>query len=343
MLENKKILIFGGTGSLGYELVERYLSSNTIYNFSRDECKHWEMKLYFHNNNNLNFIIGDIINLEKVSNAISRVNPDIIIIAAAMKHIDQCELNQEQCINTNLLGIKNILNSVETLIVNSTINLQCVLFVSSDKACSPINVYGMCKALSEQLVIEKSYYIPNIKFVNIRYGNVLNSRGSIIPLLHNIGKDPRKIHFTITHPDMSRFVMTLSQSVDLIDYAINNGSSGDTIVPQLISMKVLDLIELFAEKYCKPIARIGIRPGEKMMETLINETQASRMKVINNYYHIKSVHNYTQNLRSNYITHECDSNGDSDSNSNLVQEYNSKMNPLSKKELESYLEYYNLL
>jgi UDP-N-acetylglucosamine 4,6-dehydratase len=325
MLENKTILLFGGTGSLGYEFTNRYINSNVIYNFSRDECKHWTMKLDFHHNPNLQFIIGDIINLEKVHNAISRVNPDIIIIASAMKHIDQCELNQEQCINTNLLGVKNILNTVE--ILKDKLKVECVLFVSSDKACSPINTYGMCKAMSEQLVIEKAYYNPEIKWVNIRYGNVLNSRGSIIPLLHNIGNDSGKPHFTITHPDMSRFVMTLSQSVDLIEYAILKGHSGDTIIPQLISMQVIDLIELFAEKYNKPIARIAIRPGEKMMESLINETQSNRLEFKNNYYHIKSVHNKNT---SNYTT-------------NTIKDYNSKMNPLSKSELKQYLESHNLL
>ena len=232
MINNKTILVFGGTGSLGYEITQRYLDNNIIYNFSRDECKHWNMKLNFINNNNknknnLNFIIGDIFNYDKVLNTISRVNPDIIIIAAAMKHVDQCEINQEQCLNTNLIGVKNILNSIE--ILKDKLKIKCVLFVSSDKACSPINTYGMCKAISEQLIIEKAYYIKDIKFINIRYGNVLNSRGSIIPLLHNIGKDEHKTNFTLTHPDMTRFIMTLDQSVNLIEHAIINGKHNEII------------------------------------------------------------------------------------------------------------------
>lgn len=327
MIVNKTILLFGGTGSLGYEFVKRYIKNNKIYNFSRDECKHWQMKLDFNHNQNLHFIIGDIINMDKVTNAISRVNPDIIIIASAMKHIDQCELNQEQCINTNLLGIKNILNSIELL--KTKLHVKHVLFVSSDKACSPINTYGMCKALSEQLIIEKAHYIPEIKFINIRYGNVLNSRGSIIPLLHTIGNDPAKKNFTITHTDMTRFVMTLSQSVDLIEYALFNGDSGDTVIPELISMHIIDLIELFAEKYKKDIVNIDIRPGEKMLESLINETQATRLEYKNNYYHIKSVHNKTYDNSKKYNTITCD--------------YNSKMNPLSKEKLKTYLETHKLL
>jgi UDP-glucose 4-epimerase len=329
MINNKTILVFGGTGSLGYEITQRYLDNNIIYNFSRDECKHWNMKLNFINNNNknknnLNFIIGDIFNYDKVLNTISRVNPDIIIIAAAMKHVDQCEINQEQCLNTNLIGVKNILNSIE--ILKDKLKIECVLFVSSDKACSPINTYGMCKAISEQLIIEKAYYIKDIKFINIRYGNVLNSRGSIIPLLHNIGKDEHKTNFTLTHPDMTRFVMTLEQSVDLIEYAILNGESGDTIIPELVSMNVIDLVELFSEKYEKPIVKIDIRPGEKMLESLINETQSVRLVKQNNFYHIKSIFTYNDIITSD-----------------KMKDYNSKINPLTKEQLKTYLLSYSLL
>ena len=169
-MNNKKILIFGGTGSLGYEITKQFVDNNKIYNFSRDECKHWNMKLDFNHHSNLNFIIGDIINKQKVENSIIRVNPDIIIIAAAMKHVDQCEINAEQCINTNMLGVKNILDTIE--LHKDKLELKTTIFVSTDKACSPINTYGMAKAISEQLMIEKAYYIKSIKFVNIRYGNV---------------------------------------------------------------------------------------------------------------------------------------------------------------------------
>ena len=110
MINEKKILLFGGTGSLGYEIVKRYIETNKIYNYSRDECKHWKMKLDFNNNANLHFIIGDIININKVYETILRVKPNVIIIASAMKHIDQCEYNTDQSLNTNLLGVKNILD-----------------------------------------------------------------------------------------------------------------------------------------------------------------------------------------------------------------------------------------
>lgn len=276
------------------------------------------MKLDFNHHKNLNFIIGDIINKQKVENAIIRVNPDIIIIAAAMKHVDQCEINAEQCINTNMLGVKNILDIIE--LHHRNLKLQTTLFVSTDKACSPINTYGMSKAISEQLMIEKAYYIKSIKFVTIRYGNVLNSRGSIIPLLHNIGKDERKKEFTLTHENMTRFVMTLEQSVDLIEYAILNGFSGDIVIPELISMKVIDMLEIFSEIYNKPIKETNIRPGEKMLESLINPTQAGRIIKNGSYYHIKSIFEFKETINS----------------INLI-DYNSKINPLNKEELKKYL------
>ena len=326
MINNKTILLFGGTGSLGYEFVQKYINTNIIYNYSRDECKHWKMKLDFNNNPNLHFIIGDIINKNKVEESILRIKPNIIIIASAMKHIDQCEYNTDQCLNTNLLGIKNILDIVELYknLLDGT--LETILFVSSDKACSPINVYGMCKALSETLIVEKSLYIKNFKFVNIRYGNVLNSRGSIIPLLHTIGNDINKTYFTITDDNMTRFVMTLEQSVDLIEHTILYGESGDTVVPKLVSMKVKDLIEIFSEIYNKPVINIGIKPGEKLLESLINCSQSARIVKNGDYTHIKSIFNFNKPI-----------------NENELNDYNSKINPLSKDELQIYLKNLQLI
>jgi UDP-N-acetylglucosamine 4,6-dehydratase len=326
MINNKKILLFGGTGSLGYEFVKRYIETNTIYNYSRDECKHWKMKLDFNNNKNLHFIIGDVINKTKIEETILRLKPNIIIIASAMKHIDQCEYNTDQSINTNLLGVKNILDTVELHKNLLDGILETILFVSSDKACSPINVYGMCKALSETLIVEKSFYVKNFKFINIRYGNVLNSRGSIIPLLHTIGSDETKKYFTITNDNMTRFVMTLEQSVDLIEYAIINGESGDTIIPKLVSMKVKDLIEIFSEIYEKPIKNIGIKPGEKLLESLINSSQSARLVKNDDYTHIKSILSFNKDI-----------------NENILNDYNSKINPLTKSELFSYLNELKLL
>jgi FlaA1/EpsC-like NDP-sugar epimerase len=325
-MENKTILIFGGTGSLGYKLNERYKNNNIIYNFSRDECKHWEMKLAFNHHQNINFIIGNVADKTIVETSINRINPHIIIIASAMKHIDQCETNTGESLKTNLLGTQNILDSIEK---NSFFlkNLETVVFVSSDKACSPINNYGLCKALSETLIIEKAHYLERPTFVNVRYGNVLNSRGSIIPLLHKIGKDDSKPSFTLTNETMTRFVMTLDESVDLIEYAILNGESGDTIIPKLTSMNLKDLLEIFSEKYKKPIKIVGLRSGEKLYESLINDTQLNRIIKNGDYTHIKSCIQYP-NMIISKGEHE---------------EYNSKINILSKTELNQYLESIHML
>jgi UDP-glucose 4-epimerase len=319
MILNKKLLIFGGTGSLGNKLNERYLNNNIIYNFSRDENKHWNMRLKFKNHKNLNFIIGNVADRIRVKESIKRVQPDIVIIACAMKHIEQCEVNTNESLNTNMLGTKYILDSIEDNL-NILTNLKTVLFVSSDKACSPINNYGMAKAISETFLVEKANFVKNVKFVNVRYGNVLNSNGSIIPRLHVMGKDDNYKEFCLTHEQMTRFVMTLDQSVDLIEYAILNGESGDTVISELVSLKVRDLIELFSEKYNKPIKISGLRPGEKLLESLINESQSGRIKKVGKYTHIKSVFDYKETI-----------------DVSILRDYNSTINPLTKQQLKDYL------
>lgn len=325
MIYNKTILIFGGTGSLGNKLNERYLDSNIIYNFSRDEHKHWKMKIKFKSHKSLHFIVGNVADRIRVKESIKRIKPEIIIIACAMKHIEQCEVNTNESLNTNMLGTKYILDAVEDNL-NILSNLETVLFVSSDKACSPINNYGMAKALSETFLIEKANVVKNIKFINVRYGNVLNSNGSIIPRLHKMGTNDSYTEFYLTHENMTRFVMTLDQSVDLIEYAILKGSSGDTVISELISLKVKDLIELFSEKYNKPVKITGLRPGEKLLESLINESQSARIKQCGKYIHIKSVFDFKDEI-----------DGDK------LQDYNSTINPLTKNELKEFLVKLNLL
>ena len=147
-MEKKTIFFFGGSGSLGNEFITNYGKTNKIINFSRDECKHWKMEMKY---NNITNIIGDIRNKDRVKQSIKNINPDIIIIASALKHIDRCEYASTECIATNITGIKNILNSI-----NELDNLSCetVVFISTDKACSPVNLYGICKAAAEKIVIE---------------------------------------------------------------------------------------------------------------------------------------------------------------------------------------------
>jgi len=327
-ITNKKILIFGGTGSLGHELVSRYISENQIYNYSRDESKHWAMKLQYNNNKNLSFVIGDIRDSNRVNSTILQIKPQIIIIAAALKHIDICELSTHECINTNLLGTKNVLDCISNNKDRLQNTLETVCFISTDKACSPVNIYGMCKAASEVLMIEKAFYDKEFKFVTVRYGNVLNSRGSIIPILHEIGKNPDLKEFKLTHPEMTRFVMTLSQSVDLVEHAILYGESGDILIPKLVSMNVKDLLEIFSEIYKKPIITTGLRPGEKMLESLINETQSIRLIIDSDgYTHIKP--HYYIDSQNVFDT--------------IPKNYNSTLNPLNKESLYKYMNDLRLL
>lgn len=323
-ISNKKIFIIGVTGSLGNNLVSRFIDdklNNHIIGYSRDECKQWELKLKYPLNKNLELNLGDIRNYSRLETCLLRSKPNIIIIAAALKHIDRCEFAIEECVDTDFVGTCNVLNCIEK---NKWSELETIVFVSSDKACSPINAYGMAKALSERRIIESSYYIPYLKFVNVRYGNVLNSRGSIIPALHNQGIDPNVKEFKLTSELMTRFVMTLDQSVDLIIQAILYGKTGDTIIPELVSMNVKDLFEIFSEIYNKPIKVTGIRPGEKMLESLINDTQAMSMDKINGYYHIRP--SYSGICKPEQ-----------------ARDYNSKLNPLTKEELKTYLEKLDLI
>ncbi|ARF11838.1 UDP-N-acetylglucosamine 4,6-dehydratase [Klosneuvirus KNV1] len=322
MIYNKKILIFGGSGSLGNALIQRYLNDNIIVNYSRDEAKHWKMGLEY-KSDKLRFIIGDVRDYNRVENSIIREQPNIIIIAAALKHIDRCEYAVSETFATNFMGPMNILNAVEKN-VDRLISLECVVFVNTDKATSAVNTYGMCKALAEKAMIEKSLYIKNIKFMNVRYGNILNSRGSLIPILNEQGNDPDVKNFTLTHEKMTRFVMTLEQSVDLIEHAVLHGESGDVVIPKIISMKVKDLMEIFSEKYNKPIVLGKLRAGEKMLESLINETQAMSMVKGEDYYYIKPPYKNICIIEQ-------------------AQDYNSAMNPLSKEGLKKYLTNLNLL
>ena len=276
------------------------------------------MELKYNRHPNLRNIIGNMSNYHRVEQSLIRENPNVIIIAAAMKHIDRCEYASHESLNTNLLGIKNILDIIEHH-KSSFTELETVVFISTDKACSPINIYGMCKALSEKLTIEKAHYVKDFKFVAVRYGNVLNSRGSIIPILHKKGKDDQVKEFTLTDERMTRFIMTLEESCDLIQYAIKEGRNGDIIIPKLRAMHVKDLFEIFSEIYNKPVRVMGLRVGEKLNEDLINETQSARTEDRGKYYHIRS--NYDNKIINDKLF-----------------EYHSGQNVVNKDELKEYLE-----
>lgn len=277
-----RYMIFGGTGSLGKRLIDRFLSEpkrlgspESVAVVSRDEAKHWSIRNELHDHpriGDLKFYVGDVRDRQRVENVIRQEQPTHIIIAAALKQVDTCELSPDESIATNVVGTQNIVDAVNKTPSNS---LMTVVFVSTDKACAPVNVYGMCKSLSERIVTSQAMSgRKNAKFVAVRYGNVLESRGSIIPLFKYQAEHNEAL--TVTDPNMTRYVMTLDESVNLIRDAIDVGKSGETWIPRLPSMRVGDLALIFSERYNKPIKIIGLRPGEKTHEDLINSSESVR-------------------------------------------------------------------
>lgn len=279
------LLIIGGTGSLGYSLVRRLNRCYKIAIMSRDENKQWAMRQKYPD---LTYVIGDMRDKNRFENILFRIRPNKIIIAAALKHIDICEYNISECISTNIIGVQNIVDTVaENSVKNLIPELDTVLFTSTDKATSPVNAYGMCKALCERVIAEKSLYLKHPRFLTVRYGNVLKSRGSLFPLFHEFGQNPDKDSFPVTNSEMTRFFMDLDDSINLILQCIQFGESGDTFIPKVKSYRIHDIAKGFSRKYGKPVAIVGNRPGEKLHECLINESEKHRTIQQDNYYVIK--------------------------------------------------------
>lgn len=287
-MNNQKILIIGGTGSLGKALITRLKGKNVVGVFSRDEAKHWTIKNSENHNENIHFFVGDIRDYDRLEQTIINFDPDTIIIAAALKQVDTCELAPEESIKTNILGPKNVVKVIEKNI--NRLSCSTVLMVSTDKACEPINVYGMCKSISERIVTSQSMNFDKekIRFIGTRYGNVLDSRGSIIPLFKYQSINNKSI--TITDERMTRYVMTLDESVDLIIKAVNIAKSGEMLIPKLRAMKIKDLAEIYSELSEKPISVVGIRPGEKIHEKLVCEAESLRAKDIEGHYVLSPAH-----------------------------------------------------
>lgn len=281
-IASEKILIFGGSGSLGKTVIQRWIQKNTIINVSRDEEKQWTLKTAAQSSN-LSQIIGDIACLADVENAILTSTPSIICVFACLKHIELCEKFPEKAMRINSYGILNVHKTLQKFA--HMLNVHTVLFVSTDKACAPMTTYGCTKAISE-------YFIQNVKssggtkWVAVRYGNVLNSSGSILPYLHanKHSSDP----YTLTHLDMTRFIMTLDQSVNLIEYAIYEGKTNEIIIPHLYSIYIRDLFAIFQEEYGKAMQVTGLRCKEKIHEDLLTSSESGYTYSSANkkYYHI---------------------------------------------------------
>lgn len=277
MLKDKKILIIGGTGSLGHALVKHLYKGNYLWILSRDETKQWLMQNKYLGEKSIHYYICDIRDYEGLKKAVLFILPDIIINASAMKQIPVCERFPSESIKTNILGTQNLID-----ICTNDFIPEIILGVSTDKACKPINAYGMCKAIGEKLYLSANSEYDDTKFLCVRYGNVLESRGSIIPLFKYHAKTD-KVYF-LTHPDMTRFFISLDESVKLIVNAILLGRKGDIFIPILRSGRITDLIEIFIERYGGRQKIVGIRQGEKVHEELINEDESRRTYNLNGRY-----------------------------------------------------------
>ncbi|RND00684.1 UDP-N-acetylglucosamine 4,6-dehydratase (inverting) [Lysinibacillus halotolerans] len=277
MLDDKTVLVTGGTGSFGKKFVRKALDSNVkkIIIFSRDELKQYEMKQEF-DDSRLRFFIGDVRDKERLYRAFDGV--DIVIHAAAMKHVDACEYNPFEAIKTNIHGAQNI---VEAAIDRG---VEKVIALSTDKACSPVNLYGATKLASDKLFVAANAYVGDKKtrFSVVRYGNVVGSRGSVVPFF-------KKIRHTgvlpVTDERMTRFWITLDQGVQFVLDNLERMHGGEIFVPKIPSMKVVDLAKAIAPE-CE-IKIIGIRPGEKLHEAMIMEDDARHTIEFEDYYVIQ--------------------------------------------------------
>lgn len=308
-----RYLIIGGTGSLGKKLIDRLTVQHNVAVYSRDEAKHWTIRNEITNTapdkaKKLDFFVGDVRNKQRLSDCIRQYKPNFIIVAAALKQVDTCELSPDESIATNLIGTQNVIEVVHDLesfagVFSPQQRVQAVLFVSTDKACSPVNVYGMCKATSERVVTSQARTgLQSVRYLCVRYGNVLESRGSIIPLFKYQSENSEFL--TVTDPEMTRFLMTLDDSVDLIVHALKHGKSGETWIPKLPAMKIGDLASIFSDASKKPIKIVGVRPGEKQHEDLINESESCRTRSIKQHYVIDPAYSVGANAPFKYSSND---------------------------------------
>ena len=300
-MKNKTILILGGTGALGKTLIKRYYDDNTIIVFSRDEHKHYHLLKEYPN---LKSVVGDIRDKAAVMNALLRFKPNVVINAAALKHVPICEENPYESVKTNIIGHQNVIECV-----NLYGDLESLIFVSTDKACKPINVYGMCKAISEQLYISYAKQQENTKVVLVRYGNVLESTGSVIPYFKNLLNN-NTAHLPITHFDMTRFLLTLEQATDLVEWAYQyNDSHGKIAVPKVKSLKVVDIANVLIASYELDVKlkEIGIRPGEKLHEEMVSSEEWMRTEELDNFFLIGNTNINTEQHSYNSFDYLMDS------------------------------------
>jgi FlaA1/EpsC-like NDP-sugar epimerase len=299
IFKDKTILVTGGTGSMGKKLVHRLLTGEQgipkkVIVLSRDEAKQHDMRMsYLHRhvttdevifNNFLNvleFRIGDVRSYEDVCSAIKGAN--IVINAAALKQVPTCEYFPVQAILTNCIGAYNVARAIE----EQGYDVETVVGISTDKACKPVNVMGMTKAVQERVFVAANILNPKTRFVCVRYGNVLASRGSVIPLFHDQIRNGGPI--TITAPEMTRFLLSLDDAVDTVFAAIKGAKRGETYVPLAPSATVVNIARALIGSRDIHVKTVGIRPGEKMHEILISEEEIHHCVRRGEYYAIQSM------------------------------------------------------
>jgi len=280
MFKGKVLLIAGGTGSFGNAVLRRFLNSDIkeIRIFSRDELKQDNMRKAY-NHNKLKFYIGDVRDQNSIDYAMRGV--DYVFHAAALKQVPSCEFYPMEAVKTNILGTENLLNSAIRMKVKK------VIVLSTDKAVYPINAMGTSKAMMEKVVISKGRNIEGTEILATRYGNVMASRGSVIPLFINQLKKAQPM--TITDPNMTRFMMSLDQAVDLVLFAFENGKSGDIFVQKAPAATIKLLANTLKKIFSLPnhlIKTIGTRHGEKLYETLLTKEEMVKAIDLGQYYQI---------------------------------------------------------
>lgn len=291
LFENKNILITGGTGFLGREIISKVLNCNPkkIIIYSRDEVKHFEINKIFKKNPKIKNIFGDIRDYEALMRATKNI--DIVFHLAALKRIDDIEYNVEETIKTNVSGSLNVFNCC---VKNK---VKKVLFISTDKACSPVNTYGASKFLAEKIFTNYDYKNIKTTFLVVRFGNILESTGSVIPIFKD--KIKNRDDITLTDSQMTRFIIDKNEAFELVIDALKYGLGGEIFIRRLPSIKIIDLIDVLKSYYNSNVnvKIIGIRPGEKIHETLINEAEIVRTyEFRNNFVIIPCLKEWSQNL-----------------------------------------------
>ena len=280
IFKDKILLITGGTGSFGVAVLRRFLTTDIkeIRIFSRDELKQDDMRRHY-NNDKLKFYIGDVRDLNSIDDSMRGV--DYVFHAAALKQVPSCEFYPMQAVKTNVIGTENVLNSAIRF------GVEKVICLSTDKAVYPINAMGISKAMMERVIVAKGRNVKDTMIACTRYGNVMASRGSVIPLF--IEQIKNGLPMTITDPNMTRFMMSLDQAVDLVLFAFKNGESGDTFVQKAPAASVSLLAHTLKNLLGKSesdVKIIGTRHGEKLYETLLTKEEMVKAIDMNDYYRI---------------------------------------------------------